>query len=103
MPIEVKNEFFDDLQAVISSTLPDDLLLVMGDFNAGVGCGDDMNPSLLGVKGMFGISHLNKNGERHLHFCALHELSIMNTMLAKKSIYQYSYMATPQNKDMALY
>ena len=41
----MKDRFFDDLQAVISSTLPDDLLLVMGDFNARVGCGGDTDPS----------------------------------------------------------
>ena len=32
--VEMKDQFFDDLQAVISSTPPDDLLLVTGDFNA---------------------------------------------------------------------
>ena len=32
--VEIKDQFFDDLQAVISSTPPDDLLLVMGNFNA---------------------------------------------------------------------
>ena len=31
-PVEMKDQFFDDLQAVISSVPPDDLLLVMGDF-----------------------------------------------------------------------
>ena len=60
--IEVKDEFFDDLQVMISSTPPDDLLLVMGDINVRVGCGDDMDPTWLGVKGKFGVGHLNENG-----------------------------------------
>ena len=45
---------------MVSSTPPDDLLLVMGDFNARVGCGDDMNPSWLGVRGRFGVGLLNE-------------------------------------------
>ena len=45
VPVEAKDQFFDDLQAVISSTPPDDFLLVMGDFNARVGCGEGMDPS----------------------------------------------------------
>jgi len=45
-PIENEDQFFDDLQAVISSTPPDDLLLlVMEDFNARVGCEEDTNLS----------------------------------------------------------
>ena len=43
--VEMKDQFFDDLQAVVSSTPPDDLLLVMGDFNARVGYGGDSDPS----------------------------------------------------------
>ena len=52
-PIEMKDRLYDDLQTVISSTSLDDLLLVVGDFNAIVGCGDDMDPSWLGVRGSY--------------------------------------------------
>ena len=71
---------------MISSTPPDDLLLVMGDFNARVGCREDMDLSWLGVQGRFGVGKLNENGEHLLSFCAMNELCIMNTMFAKKSI-----------------
>ena len=76
---------------MISSTLPDDLLLVMGDFIARVGCGDDTDPLWLRVKGMFGVGHLNEKGEHLLTFCAVNELCVMNTMFAKKRIYQYTW------------
>ena len=82
--VEMRDQFFDDLQAVISSTPPDDLLLVMGDFNARVGCGDDTDPSWLGVRGMFGVGRLNENGEHLLSFCALNELCVMNTSLQRR-------------------
>jgi len=89
--VEIKDQFFDDLQVVINSAPPDDLLLVMGDFNARVGCGEDLDPSWLGVGGMFGVGKLNENGEHLLSFCAMNELCIMNTMFAKKRIHQYTW------------
>ena len=60
-PVEMKDQFFDDLQVVISSTFPDDLLFMMGDFNARVGYGGDSDPSWLGVRGVFGVGRLNEN------------------------------------------
>jgi len=36
--VEIKDNFFDDLQNVITSVPFGDLLLAMGDFNARVGC-----------------------------------------------------------------
>ena len=83
---EVNDKFFDDLQAVISSTPQDDLLLVMGDFNARLGCEDDTDPSWLEVRDsyMFGVGQLNENGEHLLTFCAMNELCIVNTMFAER-------------------
>ena len=37
-PADVKEKLYDDLQAVISSVPSSDVLLVMEDFNARVGC-----------------------------------------------------------------
>ena len=44
-----KDQFFDDLQAIISSTSPDDFLLVIGNFNARVGYGGDTDPDYFTV------------------------------------------------------
>ena len=52
---------------MIISTPPDDLLLVMGDFNARVGCGEDTDPPWLEVRGRFSVGKLNENGE---HGCS---------------------------------
>ena len=43
--VEMNDQFFDDLQAVVSSTPPDDLFLVLGDFNARVVYGGDSDSS----------------------------------------------------------
>ena len=86
-PVKINDQFFDDLQAVINSAPLDDLLLVMGDFTARVGCGEDTDPLWLGVRDMFGVGKLNENGEHLLSFCAMNELCIMNTMFTKKRIH----------------
>ena len=54
---EVKEKFYDDLQAVISSVPSSDVLLVMGDFNARVGCVSNSASESLwdGVQGNFGV------------------------------------------------
>ena len=97
--VEMKDQFFDDLQAVISSTPPDDLLLVMGDFNARVGCGGDTDLSWLGVRGMFGVDRLNENGEHLLGFCALNG----NEHHVCKEENSSVYVAISRDEGMALY
>ena len=71
---------------IISTT--DDLLLVMDDFNARVGCEGDSYTSRLGVRGMFGVGWLNENGD---HVLCMIKLSIMDTMFAKKRIHKCTW------------
>ena len=100
--VEMKDQFCDDLQAVISSAPTDDPLLMMGDFNERIGYGGDSDPSWLGVRGMFGVGRLHENGEHLLGFCAMNELCIMNTMFAKKENSSVC-MVTSRNRSMVLY
>ena len=83
----VKDQFFDDLQHVVDGISNDDLLLVMGDFNARVGCGDPWD----GVRGCHGVGHINDNGEALLSWCAQNSLIVMNTMFQKKTIHRYTW------------
>ena len=84
----MKDQLFDDWQVAISSTPPDDFLLVMGDFNARVGY---EGPSWFGVRGEFEVGKMNDIGEHLLSFCAINELCIMNTLFAKKRIHQCTW------------
>ncbi len=77
---------FDDLQAEADSISAQDLLLIVGDFNARVGCGARGN-SWDGVRGQYGVGHLNENGEVLLSWCAQNGLAVMNTMFQKKIIH----------------
>ena len=73
---EVKEMFYDDLQAVISSVPSSDVLLVMGHFITRVGCASSSNctsePLWDGVQGKFnfGVGKINESGESLLSFCA---------------------------------
>ena len=51
----------------------DDLLLIVGDFNARVGCGE-RGDSWAGVHGC----HVNDNGEALLSWCAQNGLAVMS-------------------------
>ena len=85
-----KDRFFDDLQAVVDSVCAEDLLLVIGDFNAKVGCGA-RGDLWDGVRGQHGVGQVNENGEALLSWCAQNGLAVIYTMLQKKRIHQYTW------------
>jgi len=61
-PPEGKEKFYDNLQAVINSVPSSDVLLVMGDFNARVGCVSNPRSEPLWdrVQGKFGVGKITK-------------------------------------------
>ena len=85
-----KDQFFDDLQGVGDGISADDLLLIVGDFNAKVGCGE-RGDSWAGVRGCHGLGRVNDSGEALLSWCAQNGLAVMNTMFQKKRIHQYTW------------
>ena len=56
---EVKDKFYDDLEAQIASVPKSDKLIILGDFNARVGAD---HISWKGVIGRHGIGNCNSNG-----------------------------------------
>ena len=75
-PDEVKDEFYDDLDSVISDTPRTDKIILLGDFNARVGTD---HQTWEGVIWTEGIGKFNSNGLVLLKKCAEHELLITNT------------------------
>lgn len=69
-------EFYKTLQMTIQRTSSQDMLIVMGDFNAKVG--KDWS-TWKGAIGKFGHGKKNERGERLLNFCLANSLKIMNT------------------------
>ena len=86
---ESKEEFYASLKRVTESVSLDDKLIILGDFNARVGC----NRSLYGqVLGNFGKGTVNSNGDLLLNFCAQFNLVITNTIFKQPDIHFYSWM-----------
>ena len=81
LPKEHKDQFCDDLMCIINSVCQDDLLLVVGDFNARVGsnCPELGKGECRGVRGNHGVGNVNGAGRALLAFCALNGLTVMNT------------------------
>ena len=76
-PAEIKEKFYEDLAAVISSVPSSDKLIILGDFNARVGQDHAAWPGVLGNQG---IGKCNDNGQLLLETCAAHNLLITNTV-----------------------
>lgn len=97
-PDEVKDKFYQDLNAVIT-TLPNaDKLIVLGDFNARVGCD---STTWEGVIGKHGVGSCNSNGLLLLQICAEHELLITNTTFCLPTRNKTSWMH-PRSKHWHL-
>ena len=75
-PDEVKDKFYDDLDSVFLQH-PGQTLILLGDFNAGVGTD---HQTWEGVIGSEGVGRCNSNGLLLLRKCAEHELLITNTV-----------------------
>ena len=66
--------FYEDLQDLLELTLKKDVLFIIGDWNAKVGCQETP-----GVTGKFGLGVQNKAGQRLIEFCQENTLVIANT------------------------
>ena len=92
---EIKEEFFSDLQNTLNNIDQEDFLILVGDFNARVGSSDressEMASTWEGVRGYHGVGRENDAGKELLSFCALNELTLMNTFFEKHTTYKYTW------------
>ena len=68
-------QFYEDLQDLIKLTPPKDVLFIIGDLNAKVGCQE-----IPGVTGKFGLGLQNEAGQMLTEFCQENALVIANTL-----------------------
>ena len=66
---------YEDLQDLLELTPPKDVLFIIGDWNAKVGCQETT-----GVKGKFGLGVQTKAGKTLIEFCQENALVIANTL-----------------------
>ena len=67
--------FYEDIQDLLELTPKKDVLFIIGDWNAKVGCQET-----LGVTGKFGFGIRNEAGQRLIEFCQKNALVIANTL-----------------------
>ena len=67
--------FYDNLQDLLELAHPQNVLFIIGDWNAKVG-----SQETLGVTGKFGLGILNEAGQRLIEFCQEHALVIANIL-----------------------
>ncbi|XP_053887204.1 uncharacterized protein LOC128838801 [Malaclemys terrapin pileata] len=76
-PEDVKDKFYEELDTLLSSVHRTDKLILLGDFNARVGCDAAVWE---GVIGKNRVGKCNSNGLLLLKTCAAHDLLISNTV-----------------------
>ncbi|XP_062583995.1 craniofacial development protein 2-like [Saccostrea cucullata] len=85
---EVKDEFYEQLQMVVSKVPRHDMLLIMGDINAKVGSDNtDCEKSM----GKHGCGIKNDNGERFIYFCLNNKQTIGGTIFPHKDIQKLTW------------
>ena len=67
--------FYEDQQDLLELTTPQNVLFIIGDWNAKVGCHETS-----GVTGKFGPGMQNEAGQRIIEFCQESMLIIENTL-----------------------
>ena len=68
-------QFYEQLQDIISEIPQNDVSFIIGDFNVKVG-----NQIVRGITGRFGLGTRNERGDKFFEFCMENSLFIANTM-----------------------
>ncbi|KAG6926988.1 craniofacial development protein 2 [Chelydra serpentina] len=83
----VKEDFYAQLETILSETPTEDKIILMGDFTAHVGRDSDLRKGTIGKEG---VVKSNSNGILLLTKCAEHEL-ITNTLFQQKEKFKTSW------------
>ena len=80
-------QFYEDLQDLLELTPKKDVLFIIGDWNAKVGCQETP-----GVTSKFGLGVQNEAGQRLIEFCQENALVIANTLFQqhKRKLYTWT-------------
>ena len=76
-PVDIRDQFYEELNSLVTAVPKTEKLIILGDFNARVGVGHQSRENVLGKNG---IGRCNSNGFLLLQLCAEHELLVTNTV-----------------------
>ena len=84
---EEAEQFYEDLQDLLELTPQNDVLFMIGDWNAKVG-----SQEIPGVTGKFGLGVQNEAGQRLTEFCQENALVIANTLFQQHKRRLYTWI-----------
>ena len=87
---EKKDDFYQQLQAVLDRRGAKDITILMGDFNAKIGMD---NTGYEDIMGTHGLGQMNENGERFADLCALNQLVIGGSIFPHKRIHKATWIS----------
>ena len=87
---EKKDDFYQQLQAVVDRRGTKDITILMGDFNAKIGMD---NTGYEDIMGTHGLGQMNENGERFADLCALNQLVIGGSIFPHKRIHKATWIS----------
>ena len=87
---EVKDHFYEKLQATVEKTPKHNLLVITGDLNAKVGSDVEGYER---VMGKHGVGTRNDNGEKLCDFCGMNDLVITGTIFPHKKIHKQTWIS----------
>ncbi|GFR99453.1 craniofacial development protein 2-like [Elysia marginata] len=92
---DIKDLFYEKLQAELSETPRHDVITQIGDLNAKVG---DENIGAERTMGIHGCGSINNNGERLVELCASNDLVIGGTLFEHPAIHKLTWYS-PNGRD----
>ena len=93
---EIKNEFYEQLQAIIENIPAHDMLLVLGDMNARTGSINTNRERIMGKEGLSAYP-MNDNGERMCDLCEHNGLVVGGTLFRHKDIHKVTWTSPDGN------
>ena len=83
---EEVEEFYEQINNALKYVKSDEMLMIMGDWNAKVG-----REKIQGVTGGFGLGEMNERGKRLIEFCQENSLVITNTTFQQNARRLYTW------------
>ena len=90
---EKKDNFYEQLQAVLDREREKDINILMGDFNAKIGANNTGYEDIMGVHG---LGQMNENGERFADLCSLNQMVIGGSIFPHKRIHKATWRSPDQ-------
>ena len=84
------------LQSILDKSRENDVIILMGDFNANIGTDNNGYEEMMGTQG---VGEMNENGEKFVDTCALNNITIGGSMSTHKRIHKTTLVSPDHLKE----